>query len=166
MQTCKAGEMNPDWLYHVTSTRNVASILEKGLLPELSEFTVEAVFNNRSEEMGMDWDDPEAMCMTGEELDLEKESLYADIQENTPEMVFAAELDYLPTILYMMTTNPISNIPMDEIAVVAIKGCKAQFEEKEVASPVDWVSTKAVPPDCIEVVPRECWAHLLERRRC
>jgi len=155
--------MNPDWLYHVTSVDNVASILDEGLLPRLSDFTVEAIFNNRSEEMAMDWEDPEAMCMTEEELDLEKESLYAEIQEETPQMVFAAELDYLPTILYMMTTNPISNIPRNQLAVVAIKGCKEQFEEREVASPVDWVSTKAVPPDCIEIVPRKCWVHLLER---
>ena len=124
-------------LIHITPSRNLPSIIENGLLPELSEFTLHAHISNIEDEL-MDSDG---------EYDFEE--AYENAQEELPEMVFVAQKEHLTSAL-AMKTSLIGGEQFKDLTVLGIqKECESLFEKKEIASDADMISIDSISADCL-----------------
>jgi hypothetical protein len=144
-------------LFHVTDKRNLASIAQNGLQPDISDLTVEAYFNNQWEQKGLDEDNPDDVdSFTVEHAEEELNEQYPD------GLVFAAEFENLAPVISMMANNPINPIGMKHIAVLGIKDrCAGQFQKTEIGSDADMISPQPIPADCLCFIDTKTWKNKL-----
>ena len=155
-------------LFHVTSKKNLPVILETGLKPKLSLFTVKAYARNKYH--NLDFDHEVDFYRNKEEikenngrirriLARSKEEL---LQQYPKGLVFATDYDSLPLVFGILTMNPKNPIYINDIALIGIKPeCEKDFKPERIAFDKDYISDKSVKSDCLVAIDERKWKKIL-----
>lgn len=140
-------------LYHITKKDNLPSILREGLIPKLSDYTVQIYMDANYEEMresidpyDLEFEDDEYV----DEYAIEDYIRKQVIRSMTP-VVFATEKENIPDVLNNYQNKV--RIGTEKLTVLEIKDdpmCAGLFEPRFVNVDYDWVSEEIVPPWCLK----------------
>lgn len=159
-------------LFHVTSEKNVPLILQEGLKPALSEFTVKAYARGKYPDVDFDHEEDDWKSEEGIEnndrkvqriLTRSKEKLRDEYPHG---LVFATEFEDLSPVLGLSLKNEDQHINDDNLAIIGIKPeCKKDFRKEEIASDVDYISETVIPSHCLGKIDKQRWKKIVRISR-
>jgi hypothetical protein len=124
-------------LIHITDINSLENIKKQGLIPYLSDYTLEAYLRfkeNDLQEQGLNFD---------------YEEEYEKAKEELKEMVFACEKEFIFSAI-SMETSMVKGNSINNIVVLGIKPkYEHLFQKKRIASDIDYISEKIIPIEAL-----------------